>query len=254
VHPEQQRFHNPLHEDLNRIVPHDLYPEGVVPVDGDRISGTAFFPGGSGLYMVDRAPDQIEFPFGGAMILGHNFDSCKNFKESRSKGTENVRTGTWSGILRRLNAAEVPVEQCFFTNAFMGLCNSEDNRDYRGRTNQPFRDACLSFLRHQIEYQKPSMIVTLGVYVPPLLAELSPHLEIWKRPRQSDPAIRCKDMNTHPLLRAVGIHVSDGSEHCTTVVPIVHPSRPVNAKYRTAGETGEIETIRQAWQTCKAPC
>lgn len=100
--------------------------------------------------MAGRVPDEIAFPCKGAMILGHNFDSYENFKRARCKGTENVRKETWRGVLGRLKSAGVPLDRCFFTNAFMGLCQSKDNREYRGRTSQRFRSDCLSFLRCQI--------------------------------------------------------------------------------------------------------
>jgi hypothetical protein len=64
-----------LHEEMDRMIPHHLYPAGVIPVPDDRIKGTAFFPGGLGLYLENRKAGEIEFPFGGLLFL---FTSRRN--------------------------------------------------------------------------------------------------------------------------------------------------------------------------------
>jgi hypothetical protein len=139
------------------------YPTHVPRIPPDKIAGTAFFPGGRGLYLEGRDSHGVEFPFTGAMLLGHNFDSELGFKESFENGKEALSKGTWGPLLRLLKAAAVPLEECFFTNlAFMGLCAGENSRDYSGREDQEFPNACLSFLRTQIETQRPRFILTLG--------------------------------------------------------------------------------------------
>jgi len=60
---------------MDILVPVNLYPPQVVPVPA-RIVGTPFFPGGCGLYL-EGAHQGTTVPFGGVMILGHNFDSEK---------------------------------------------------------------------------------------------------------------------------------------------------------------------------------
>jgi hypothetical protein len=215
-----------LNREMDRIVPHELYPNGVVPVPECPIKGTAFFPGGSGLYLEDRGLDTAEFPFGGMMVLGHNFDSESGFRNSVERTKEDVTQGTWKGLLRLLRKAGVLLDQCFFTNAFMGLCQGTDNRTYRGRTDQGFRSACLSFLRRQIEFQEPSMIVTLGTFVPAFLAELSRNLDHYKRSSQRDPSLSLKEMDADPITMGASIDLSSGSKHTATVVPIAHPSLP----------------------------
>jgi hypothetical protein len=70
---------------IDELVPAALYPDHVLQIPG-RINGTGFFPGGSGLYLEERNRDLVEFPFGGVMILGHNFDSESGFKKSLKRG------------------------------------------------------------------------------------------------------------------------------------------------------------------------
>jgi len=49
------------------------------------------------------------------------------------------------------------MNRCFFTNAFMGLCAGRNNGEYEGRKHEGFRKACLSFLKVQIEIQRPRL-------------------------------------------------------------------------------------------------
>jgi len=228
---------------MDELVPAALYPDHVLQIPG-RINGTAFFPGGSGLDLEERDQRAIEFPFGGVMLLGHNFDSESGFQNSLQRGKEKLSSGTWRSLIALLRAAEVPLEHCFFTNAFMGLCAGSNSFDYHGRDNHRFRTACLSFLRAQIELQRPRLVVTLGLHVPPMLAEVSSDLSAWSGLR-----LRLKDIDATPMISAEFL-LSDGI-HRATVVAIAHPSLP-NGSRRTPkgfspGKQGEIELLRAGW-------
>lgn len=163
---------------MNELVLLALYPAHVLPIPG-RIEGTAFSPGGTGLYSEARDRRAVEFPRNGAMILGHNFDSEVGFRKSFANGRENLNVGTWRSLLDLLKDAGIPTEKCFFTNAFMGLCEGEDNKKYLGRSDASFRAACLEFLKAQIRVQQPRLILALGLHVPPLLASASDDLNGW---------------------------------------------------------------------------
>ena len=141
----------PFHEFVDRLftkmdelVPAALYPTHVLQIPR-LINGTAFFPGGSGLYLKERDRNIVEFPFGGVMVLGHNFDSESGFRKSIERGEEILTTGTWGPILALLQEASIPVGQCFFTNAFMGLCEEDNSKKYRGETTRTSERRALSF-------------------------------------------------------------------------------------------------------------
>jgi hypothetical protein len=232
-----------LHEEMDHIIPQNIYPTGVVPVPRERIAGTAFFPGGPGLYFELSGARESNFPFHEIMVLGHNFDSELRFKRSRCRGKEDLTRGTWRGLLRLFKGADISPDQCFYTHGYAGLCGGDDNRRYLGREDEQFRAACVSFLRFQIHFQQPRLILTLGLHVPPLLAELSSDLADWNRPR-----LRITDLDAAPLFLGVKLNLSSGLEHATNVVALVHPSRPNNARRMpkgfAQGEIGEIEMIR----------
>ena len=236
-----------LNEAMSKTVPLDSYPSRVLPMPVERIAGTAFFPGGSGLYLEDREPASVVFPVGGVMILGHNFDSEAGFMASVARGKEKLTSGTWAPLLRVLKEADIPLAQCFFTNAFIGLCEGNDNRKYRGRDDGAFRAACRVFLSAQIDFQRPRLIVTLGLHVPRMIAELSPDLSAWIGPK-----LRLTDIDAAPLVREAGFRLGDGSTHRAVVVPIAHPSRPNGCRRKPAGfspgRKGEIEAVRAGWR------
>jgi uracil-DNA glycosylase len=180
------------------------------------------------------------------MILGHNFDSEVGFRESVQRGKENLKSGTWRSLLVLLKAAGVPLNECFFINAFMGPCKGKNNLDYRGRSDEQFGVACLSFLTAQIELQRPQLIVTLGLHVPPVLARISPGLSPWRGPR-----LRLKDIDDAPIFFRVGINLGNGSSYQANVAALAHPSMPNSGKRQPLrfppGKAGEVELIRAGW-------
>ena len=65
--------------------PPNGYPAGVVAVP-QPIPGTAFFPGGYGLWRPDASEPLPPFPKRGVMVLGHDFDSQSGYRESLARG------------------------------------------------------------------------------------------------------------------------------------------------------------------------
>lgn len=62
---------NPAEELWQCQDPPEGYPKGVIRVPAP-IAGTAFFPGGHGLWRPDVLKPLPEFPLGGIMVLGHD--------------------------------------------------------------------------------------------------------------------------------------------------------------------------------------
>ncbi len=128
----------------------------------DLIQGTAFFPGGAGVWRGDRngGPLPEHFPEGSVMLVGHNFDSKRSHDEALTKCGE-VEGFFWRDVLLPiLAAAQIPPEECFFTNVLMGL--------QPGSALGPMPVAgdyevqCLAFFKRQLEIVRPRIVVALG--------------------------------------------------------------------------------------------
>src|SRR5207245_237830 len=119
------------------------YPQGVQRI-AERLHGVAFFPGGAGLWMVDRP-----FPVGKVMVLGHNFDSEAKHRKDLQRGVcdPRVRSRTWGELHPFLVRVGLAPEDCFFTNFFMGLmAGSESEGRFPGASHPDFVTRCRAFL------------------------------------------------------------------------------------------------------------
>jgi hypothetical protein len=164
------------------------FPEGVVRMTG-RISGTAFFPGGAGLWDTDATRPLPPMPTNGVMILGHDFHSQAAFEKSIRKGGEvqidsvgaaSSTVPSWTNLFRMLRDFGIPTRRCFFTNVYMGLRAADKTTGrFPGARDAAFVDRCRMFFSRQLEAQRPRLILALGAWVPPFLAPLSDQLADW---------------------------------------------------------------------------
>ena len=136
-------------------------PSGVQRV-GAPIDGTAFFPGGHGLWRgtEPHGPLPEFFPRNPVMFVGHNFDSVRGYERSRQRGIELIRNTTWAKLLQYIAAAGLSPEECFFTNALMGLQPATSVG--RLKTTELFRAECRQFLSEQVRIVRPRAIAALG--------------------------------------------------------------------------------------------
>ncbi len=83
----------------------------------DLIPGTAFFPGGTGLWRgrEARGPMPSLIPDSPVMFVGHNFDSIRAFDKALLNGGE-ASGEFWRRLLGILAGASLCPEKCFFTN------------------------------------------------------------------------------------------------------------------------------------------
>ena len=246
---------HPIEYLFNEAQTVEPYPKGVKPVP-KMLSGTAFFPGGSGLWLGYSGSwytlsDRPDMPKGKVMILGHNFASEAGYKEIMSLEEQHeLDSHTWWNLLDLLQSVDIPPEDCFFTNAFMGLIEGEKNTgEFPGASDQTFVQRCRSFLEKQIEVQKPRLILTLGSWVPWFIEPLSSHLAAWR------------GYETFGELDASGplkndVRFKGSGEQAVTVVALVHPSmRNSNVRHRRyCGQTGkdaELKMLQDAWARYK---
>ena len=151
-----------------------------------RIDGTAFFPGGVGLWrgLLKNGPMPPHFPKNPVMMLAHNFDAQLLFDASVDRGIEKMDEGTWRGMREYLAGAELSPERCFFTNLFMGLKPGRKSRGKYGGSTQ-HKEQCREFLKYQLKRTHPCLVVVLGT---PALEQFHmvecPYLRLQKQVRK----------------------------------------------------------------------
>lgn len=230
MHPAEQLWHE--HARLTN------YPAGVLPVR-TPIRGTSFFPGGLGL-VVEEGQSLPAFPRGGTMVLGHDFHSEHGYNDSLERGFESPTQPTWRNLRTLLQAAQIPVASCFFTNFFMGLrAGSATTGTFPGAAHTEFVHECRDFLLRQLEAQQPTLVLTLGIHTPYYLAPLSPQLADWGTRRG------LKHLDATGPVR-FDVQFPALPSYSTTVVALTHPSlRHASVRHRSfEGLTGAEAELR----------
>lgn len=235
---------HPIEQPFERLRTVEPYPVGVVPVPA-RLPGTGFFPGGAGLWQCD-AQDLPPLPVAGTLVLGHNLDSERGFARSLARGGENLNGATWRALtefLVRALPGEQAVANCFFSNFLIGLIEgSSAVGRFPGAKDLAFVDRCRSFLVHQVQVVRPSLLLVLGIHTPRLLAPLAPVMARWESARTfSD--IDHDNGGLIPRVAIGGVELS--------VVALTHPChRRMNVRHRRfqglAGDAAELELPRRA--------
>lgn len=230
-------------EDLwARHHPRAGYPTGVVGVP-EPIPGLAFFPGGYGLWDTSAGRPLPPMPVGGVMVIGHDFHSVAGYEASRLAGGERLTLPTWGNLLRLFDAAGVPPERCFFTNLYMGLrAGVATTGPFPGAADTTFVAHCRVFLAEQLRVQRPALVLSLGINVPPALGALSPELAAWATGKG------VRHLDAVGPVRS-GVTLGGIPEYQTTVVALLHPSlRHASLRHRRyvgeAGAAAELAMIR----------
>ena len=215
------------------------YPIGMKAIP-QPISGTAFFPGGAGIWK-EAGVHQSRSRRRPIMVLGHDFDSEVAYRRSFEVGDETYGP-TWRNLGKLFDETGILMSQCFFTNYFMGM---RKGRVSTGRSpasySDQFIERCGDFLIEQLKFIRPRVILTLGVYVPRLIASRSEGLAGWQLARSFSDIDRIG-----PLHFDVCFKGSSGPVH---VVSLTHPSfhgpNERRRRYRRAqGLTAEIAMLK----------
>jgi Uracil DNA glycosylase superfamily len=137
------------------------YPPHIYKIEAPFVVGTAFFPGGCGLWcgLAPFAPAPQRFPETPVMFVGHNYAGAEAFRRLRAKGGEG---GFWwrDIVLPLLLEAGIDPTQAFFTNALMGLKDGASLGSMNA--SRQFEAECALFLREQIEIVRPSVVIAFG--------------------------------------------------------------------------------------------
>ena len=137
------------------------YPPHIYRIESPYVEGTAFYPGGCGLWSGFKhfAPPPEVFPASPAMIVAHNYASLDAYKKLRKKGGE---SGFWwrEIVLPLLSGAGIDATTAFYTNALMGLKDGSSVGPMNA--TKEFENECCQFLVEQIRIVQPSIVITFG--------------------------------------------------------------------------------------------
>lgn len=133
----------------------------------DLVSGTSFFPGGRGLWCGENPNGAIPelFPVRPVMFVGNYWFNENGFVEAKGRGSENIMqtTGFWASFQAYIRACGLQNQECFFTNALMGLTAGNGPATGRLTGDGPnFRKECRVFFGEQINIVKPRAVVLMG--------------------------------------------------------------------------------------------
>jgi hypothetical protein len=157
----------------------------------EYLRGTAFFSTAAGLVIADPSGPLPPFPFGGIMFVGHNLDSETAFLRRLASGRAHAGRDrpmlTWRNLYRLLERASVSPEDCFFTNAYVGLkAGDEPTGTFPGASDPTFSAWCRSFLNEQMAVMRPRVVASLGTDARQFVATMAPELAAWA-PRPNPP-------------------------------------------------------------------
>lgn len=210
-----------------------FYPDEVVGVP-ELVSGFTFFPGDGGLYgrvalkTPVKWPDlkpKPNMPINGVMILGHNLYDLEgywgNFEATRMNGE--TPSKTWLYLKPSLHTANVPLEKCFFTNAYMGLM-VRDKKNSTGEfpTTLEYTMCCQKFFIEQLKIMQPRLLLVLGIHAMNFLVHLSDDLEhVWLNKKSKLKGLPDMDAENKSLVKNVFFR---GFHNPITIIPLTHPS------------------------------
>ena len=217
-----------IHFDNHNVKPEQQNPFG-------------FFPGGRGTFAKGNIIKGKK-----VMVLGNDYDTLENF----NKGEEDHNINpTWRGIKQLLEELGIALEDCFFTNAYLGL-RKEGKQEGKRNTgavsrNANYRNSCIDFLRTQIETVQPQIILALGKEpLKALACAYQEHSSLKRKANLSATAI----LNDTGRLREI-IEVNGNALH---IYFVLHPS--LNAPNRTkifgkGKEEYEVVNLKKAMAT-----
>jgi uracil-DNA glycosylase len=193
-------------------------------------------------------------PIGQVMVLGHDFDTEAGYQRSLAQRGENLKSPTWRNLLWLLNQVNVSPSACFFTNVYMGLRagDSKVTGRFPGARSPRFVQQCQAFLAYQIAVQRPCVILTLGRYIPAVIAPLSADLAGWARCT----SFRMLDEQAQSLIP--GVKFGGSVPVKATVVGLTHPSiwyRCVLGRCYGAlrGKEAELQMLKDAIEVAGIP-
>ena len=212
------------------------YPSSLQKVNCG-IKGIGFFPGARGLWV----DGDVSISNKKIMVLGHDFGTVVDYEKSENTGKESENSATWRNLLLMLKSFDIQKEECFFTNAIMGLRKvppitgtnpaypnylkklrelSKGINNTEPNPNYDFMQQCKDFLITQIEIQKPKLIIVLGNERLELLGEITNSLQKIREQKIK----KFTDIDANELACLKHITIKGIENFKTNIAIITHPS------------------------------
>jgi hypothetical protein len=207
------------------------YPIEIKPIPQNRLSGTAFFPAGDGIYKENKFIERANYPI---MILGKDYDNELNFDIVRNtinqSEVDNINK-TWKNLEKLFNSNIL--SECFFTNCIMGLRkgNSKNIGPSKAflKINSDFLNENILLFKTQLDEVQPKLVIGLGIQVPLFIGKAFesdlPHLNKIRSFKQLDNSLykqsitikyKNKDLTfifiTHPSMYDANVWRRDGGK------------------------------------------
>ena len=128
----------------------------------DVMKGPGFFPG-----CIGTVNNSIDIRNTEVMVLGQDFDTVKNYGNIDPIKGEIGNNKTWHNLIRLLDDLHIDIQNCFFTNAYMGLRSGTEVKNTgrspaAKRSAVGFAEECYSFFKRQLHIVRPKLVLVLG--------------------------------------------------------------------------------------------
>jgi uracil DNA glycosylase superfamily protein len=221
----------------------DSFPDGMRGIEPPvPIKGLGFFPVTSGSFHSSALDAPLNRR---VMFVGQDFGCEAYVMRCRKVPDADIKSGTGLVLYQLIQKSEIPIKECFFTNALFGVRLGKINTGRSpGWSSQDFLRRCADALRLQIDAVQPCAIICLGRAAPELLVRIFGACQPWieKTFKQIDQSGQQLITMARPV----------GSVSSFTI--LVHPSfRRVNVQSRrfrkAKGSKAESELLAATWAT-----
>lgn len=228
------------------------YPNGVEAVPRE-LRRTGFFAGNSGVRLRSELdPHLPDMPNGRKyMIVGQDWYSRAGYDlQAQKTSWHEDDDQTWRNLKPLLMQSGISLDDCFFTNFYMGLRSGDAKviGPFPGSRCQTFVGLCRTFFMYQIETMQPRVVIALGKEVFRPLGEVCDDLNVWRKAHAFSLLDEIGPIKDAKLVRV---------PHPVTFVGCVHPClRNPNVHRRKFGglngHSAEVAMLVEAKRRCDA--
>jgi len=165
--------------------------------------------------------------------LGNNFgstDGNNGWKDCVARDGDNLEGPTWTNLVKLWGLANISLNKCFFTNAYMGLIKGDkQTATFPGANDPAYLKWCRPFFIEQLKAQLPKLIIVLGFPACDFIAATSNSLVSWRT------CTKWKELDTSPVGPVVAnVSFDQLSGWSTVIVALLHTSyRGPNLRHRS---------------------